>query len=106
MQAAATVVQRNIVSVYPALNGVLDKSVGILNTTFQPRGKVNGALFTYCGAACLSRKLIKPGPQTILFRYLLTQHQFVLIRILFYGILYKINFITRYYSLVFFSYIE
>ena len=42
MQAAATVVQRNNVSVYPALNGVLDKSVGILNTTFQPRGKVNG----------------------------------------------------------------
>ena len=35
MQATATVVQRNIVSIYPALNGVLDKSVGILNTTFQ-----------------------------------------------------------------------
>ena len=42
VQAAATVLQRNIVSVYPALNGVLDKIVGILNTTFQPRGKAKG----------------------------------------------------------------
>ena len=64
------------------------------------------ALFTYCGAARLSRKLVKPGPQTILFRYLLTQHRFVLFRILFYGIPYKINFITRRYSLVFCCYIE
>ena len=42
MQAAATVLKRDIVSIYPALNGVLDRCVPILNTTFQPRTKPTG----------------------------------------------------------------
>lgn len=41
MQAAATVL-REIVSIYPSLNGVLDWCVAILNTTFQPRTKATG----------------------------------------------------------------
>ena len=42
IQAAVTVLQREIVSIYPALNGILDKCVSILNTTFQPRTKPTG----------------------------------------------------------------
>jgi hypothetical protein len=42
IQAASTVLKRDIVSIYPALNGVLDRCVAILNTTFQPRTKPTG----------------------------------------------------------------
>ncbi len=42
MQAAATVLRREIISIYPVLNGVLDWCVAILNTTFQPRTKATG----------------------------------------------------------------
>lgn len=41
-QAAAMVLRREIVSIYPALNGVLDWCVAILNTTFKPRTKATG----------------------------------------------------------------
>ena len=37
MMALSSVLQREIRSVYPAMNGVLDKCVGILNTTLCPR---------------------------------------------------------------------
>lgn len=37
MQALASVVGREIVSVYPAINGMLDKCISILNTILQPR---------------------------------------------------------------------
>ena len=36
IDAAATVLQRNIKSIYPPVNGLLDKTVSILNTTFTP----------------------------------------------------------------------
>ena len=36
IDAAATVLQRKISSVYPPVNGLLDKTVSILNTTFMP----------------------------------------------------------------------
>ena len=42
MQAAAMVLRREIVSIYPSLNGVLDWCVAILNRTFQPRTKATG----------------------------------------------------------------
>jgi hypothetical protein len=42
IQAAATVLKKNIMSVYPAVNGNSDKFVEALNRKFTPRGKHPG----------------------------------------------------------------
>lgn len=39
LQAAATVLGMNIISVYPPVNGLRDETVRILNITFSPLGK-------------------------------------------------------------------
>ncbi|KAL8578090.1 hypothetical protein ACOMHN_055410 [Nucella lapillus] len=41
LSALATVVRRNIESVYPSVNGKIDPAISILNTVFPPRGKVD-----------------------------------------------------------------
>ena len=41
VSALATVVRKNIESVYPAVNGKMDRAVKILNTVFSPRYKVD-----------------------------------------------------------------
>ncbi len=79
MQAAATVLKRDIVSIYPTLNGVLDRCVPILNTTFQPRTKSTGHPVYIMWSSTYYPKPKKPGLQIILFHSLLIQIRFVYI---------------------------
>ena len=41
IQALSTVIGRDIVSIYPTVNGVADKTVPILHTTIEPRNKLS-----------------------------------------------------------------
>lgn len=61
MSAAASVINTRVVSVYPSVNGQLDRTLPILNTAFTP------AKSTSCGAARHDHRQAS-GSQTILYR--------------------------------------
>ncbi len=71
IDAAASVLQTKMVSVYPPVNGMLDKTVSILHTTFNPNKHclLRPPIFVMWSSCSLPRTGVLHGPLIILHLY-------------------------------------